>query len=263
MSDLKKIIIALAVIVLLLGLHYLNWLKPAENVLVRVLTPIQAKARDFSSGIKDFSNNWLNKRNLLLENNDLKEKLKTSRVDQAKLNSLSAENELLKKELKFLEERPVKYVAAKIVTGISDPLSQSVIINRGRKDGITKGLAVVADKGILVGKVYEVRDNFSKVLLLTDSQSKVAATIQNLDLTIGLVEGQFGLSFAMTNIPQNQAVAEGDLIVTSGLEGNIPKDLLIAQVESVNQVESEIFKTAILKPVIPFNNLSYVLVIIP
>ncbi len=263
MSNLKKIIISLAVILLIIVLHYLGWIKPVENTVVRILAPVQAKTRDFSLGVKSFSNSWLSKRNLLSENNDLKEKLKNSEVDQSKLNSLNAENELLKKELEFLEEKPLKYVAAKIVTGISDPLSQSVVINRGSKDGITKGLAVVADKGILVGKVYEVQDDFSKVLLLTDNQSKVAVTIQNLGQTIGLVEGQFGLSFAMTNIPQNQAVAEGDLVVTSGLEGNIPKDLLIAQVESVNQVESEIFKTAILKPIIPLNNLSYVLVIIP
>lgn len=263
MSNLKKIITALVIIALLLGLHYLGWLKPAENVVVRVFSPVQTKIHDFSLGIKSFSGNWLNKRNLLSENEDLREKLKNSQVDQAQLNSLNSENELLKKELEFIEEKPVKYAAAKIITGISDPLSQSVIINRGSKDGVIKGLAVVADKGILVGKVYEVQDNFSKVLLLTDNQSKVAVTIQNLDQTIGLVEGQFGLSFAMTNIPQNQAVVEGDLVVTSGLEGNIPKNLLIAQVESVNQVESEIFKTAILKPIIPLNNLSYVLVIIP
>jgi len=53
------------------------------------------------------------------------------------------------------------------------------------------------------------------------------------------------------------------LVVTSGLEGKIPKNLLIAKVESVEAVESEIFKTAILRPIIPLSTLSDVVIIIP
>ena len=67
----------------------------------------------------------------------------------------------------------------------------------------------------------------------------------------------------MTNIPQNQEISSGDLVVTSGLEGKIPKNLLIAKVESVEAVESEIFKTAILRPIIPLSTLSDVVIIIP
>ena len=72
-----------------------------------------------------------------------------------------------------------------------------------------------------------------------------------------------GLSFSMTNVPQDQDVREGDLVVTSGLEGNIPKNLLVAVIDGISQVESEIFKTATLKPIVSFDNLSYVTVIIP
>ncbi len=100
-------------------------------------------------------------------------------------------------------------------------------------------------------------------MLLKDSKSRVAVTIQNLDHTVGLVEGQYGLSFSMTNIPQNQDIREGDLVVTSGLEGKIPKNLLVAKVASIKSIESEIFKTAILTPILNFDNLSNVLVIIP
>jgi rod shape-determining protein MreC len=162
-----------------------------------------------------------------------------------------------------VRESKINTVAAKIITGVSDTLSKSVIINRGSSDGIEKGMAVVAEGGVMIGKIYDVHTDYSKVLLLTDNKSRVAATIQNIDRTTGLIEGQFGLSFAMTNIPQDQEVHEGNLIVTSGLEGKIPKDLLIAKVDSVNSVESEIFKTALLTPIISFDNLSYVLVIVP
>jgi len=258
----KSFLIILIVIGLVISLHYIGWIKPAENFFVRILSPIEGGLRSGSLSIKGFYDNWIIKRDLLAENAKLKEQLKNYQMDLSRANSLEEENELLKEELNFAKESGHAYVSAKIITGVSDRVSQSVVINRGKSDGITKGLAVIGGNGIMVGKISEVQDNFSKVLLLTDINSKIAATVQNTDRTSGLVEGQFGLSFKMTNIAQDQEIKEGDLIVTSGLEGQIPKNILIAKVERVDKVESEIFKTAMLSPLISFANLSDLLVII-
>lgn len=259
----KLLVIGLIIIILLIATHYISWLAPVENLAVRAIEPVQKTTHSLTSGLRNFYSNWLSHRDLLSENEKLKEELKNIQLDQSQINSLKQENELLKRELRFVQQENFKFISARIITGVSDNLSRSVIINRGQKDGLQKGMAVVADEGILVGKIYEVSDNFSKVLLLTDNKSKVAATIQNQNQTVGLVEGQFGLSFTMTNIPQTAEVNENDLVVTSGLEGQIPKDLLIAKVDQVNQIESEIFKTAILTPIISFDHLSYVLVVVP
>src|SRR3989344_4049004 len=133
----KLALLGLMIIFLIIALHYINWLKPVENALIKVLGPGQEKIYSLVLDIKDFH------------------------------------------------------------------------------DQVEDGLAVVAGPGVMVGKIYDVYADHSKVLLLTDNQSRVAATIQNLNNTTGLVEGQFGLSFAMTNIPQDQEVKNGDLIVTS------------------------------------------------
>lgn len=259
----KLSIFGCLIIFLLVAFHYINLLNPVENALLKFLDPLESRIYALVLGVKDLNDRWLTKRNLLIENAALSEQLKQLKIDKSKVSSLESENTLLKEELKFVKEAKLSYAAAKIITGVSDTISKSVIINRGSDSQIEKGLAVVSGEGVMIGKVADVYSDYSKVLLLTDNKSKVAATIQNLDKTTGLVEGQFGLSFTMTNIPQDQAVQTGDLIVTSGLEGKIPKNLLIAQVESVNQIESEIFKTAFLKPIVPLDNLSYVLVILP
>lgn len=260
---LKPAIVGLVIIAVLIFLHYVGWLRPAEGVVVKILSPLQRASLVVSGQGKSFYDSWLKKRDLLAENGNLQEQLKYSQIDSSRIKALEEENALLKKELGFINEKKMKYVAAKIISGVSDPYSQTVVINQGRGQGLAKGMAVVTDNGVLIGKLTEAGDGFSKVLLLTDSKSKVAATVQNSDRTAGLVEGQFGLSFSMTNIPRNQEIKDGDTIVTSGLEGQIPKNLLIARVESVKEVESEIFKTAILKPIASFDNLSDVLVIIP
>lgn len=260
---LKLIISGFIVVLLLIGLHYLTWLRPIEGAVVRMLSPISTKTHSFSVNAKEFYGDWILKRDLLKENEVLRQKLEEARISKSRLNSLVEENDLLKEELRFAREHEITMVAATIITGVSDSFSKSVVINRGSNENIEKGMAVVAGEGIMIGKIYEVYPDYSKVLLLTDNKSSVAATIQNLDRTTGLVEGQFGLSFSMTNIPQDQEIQEGDLIVTSGLEGKIPKNLLIAEVDSVVSIESEIFKTAHLSPIIPFGNLSHVLVVVP
>ncbi len=260
---LKPTVVGLVAIFFVAVLHYIGWIKPVENLLIRAVSPVQERAYSLSLGIISFKGDWLTKRDLLAENKSLRGQLIDFQMDLSRINSLQEENDLLKQELNFVKESGHKYVSAKIITGVSDPLSESVIINRGSSDGIAKGLAVVTGGGIMVGKVSEVQSNFSKVLLLTDNKSKVAATIQNINHTAGLVEGQFGLSFAMTNIPQDEPIKPGDLVVTSGLEGQIPKNLLIAKIERVDKIESEIFKTAILDPIVPLGNLSDVLIIIP
>lgn len=259
----KSSIYGLAAILIAVFFHYVGWLAPVEGALVVIFSPVQQTVYNAASGGQNLYSSWVKKRDLLAENQKLQNQLTELSIDTARLKSLEEENDLLKKEMNFVEENKFKFVAAKIISGVSDPLSQSVIINRGQKDAIEPGLAVVAADGIMVGKVSEVHDSYSKVVLLSDNKSRVAATVQNLDHTVGLVEGQYGLSFSMTNIPQNQEIRDGDLIVTSGLEGKIPKNLLIAKVESVRSVESEIFKTAMLQPIISLSSLSDIVVIIP
>jgi rod shape-determining protein MreC len=259
----KSSIYGLTAILIAVFFHYLGWLRPVEDLAVGFLGPVQHVFYGASQSSNSFYNAWLKKRDLLKENEQIKTELVRMTVDSSKLKSLEEENSLLKQELNFVEQKKYKFVAARIISGVADPLSQSVIINRGKRDGIEKNLAVVSNDGIMVGKIIDVYDDFSKALLLSDNKSRVAATVQNLDHTVGLVEGQYGLSFSMTNIPQNQEIKEGDLVVTSGLEGKIPKDLLIAKVDRIKSVESEIFKTAILTPIISLNSLSDVIVIIP
>jgi len=259
----KNFLIALVAMLLIIIGHYLRLTSPLESLAVGALSPVQQEVYGAQSRVGSFYDAWLAKRSLLQENQDLKNQLVSYQVEAAKIRALEDENALLKNELKFAETAKYKYVSARIISGVTDPYSQSIVINAGKNDGLDKGLAVVSAAGVLVGKILEANDNYSKVLLLTDDKSKVAAAVQNDDHTSGLVEGQFGLNFTLTNIPRDQQIKEGDLIVTSGLEGRIPKNLPIAKVESVKVVESEIFKTAILSPLLDFNNLSYVLVIIP
>ena len=138
-----------------------------------------------------------------------------------------------------------------------------MIINIGSNAGVKEGLAVISEEGLFIGKIYDVNYDFSTVLLVTDNHSKVAASILNKDKTIGIIEGKYGLSCKMNLIPQNEEIQENDLLITSGLETNIPQGLVIGQVDRVENVEGDLFKSASIKLLLDLNKVKIVSVLTP
>jgi rod shape-determining protein MreC len=112
----------------------------------------------------------------------------------------------------------------------------------------------------LVGRVREVGDGWSRVLLIVDTKSSVNALTQSTRAN-GLVEGQPDGSLVMRNIPQGDIVSVGDTVFTSGLGGNFPRQLLIGQVTGVERKDFELYQTATVQPTVDFDHLEVVLVI--
>ena len=143
-----------------------------------------------------------------------------------------------------------------------DPLRNSIVIDRGGKAGVKLGQPVIVDNGILAGKIIKVENNTSIAQLVNDQQSKVAVTIMNVDTSIGLVEGGYGLSIQMDFIPQNESVLVGDTVITSGLEEGIPHGLIIGTVDSVEKEAYQPFQKATISPIINLEKIREVSVII-
>lgn len=150
-------------------------------------------------------------------------------------------------------------VVAEVISYDQNSLRRTILINRGARDGIARGMPVVTNEG-LVGRVIEVFANASRVLLITDPSSRISARLQNTRVQgsiVGLLTG--GLRMEM--IPLEANVQEGDIVITSGLGGNFPADLLIGQVVSRRQFEFDLNQTAEVRSLIDFNTLEFVLVV--
>jgi rod shape-determining protein MreC len=120
---------------------------------------------------------------------------------------------------------------------------------------------VIVDNGLLVGKISHVELRSAIVQLLTDNKSKIAATVMNSQKSIGVVEGGYEISVQMNLIPQHELVSIGDMIITSGLETQIPRGLLIGRVEAIKKEIYQPFQQAVLTPLAPLESLTTVLVI--
>jgi rod shape-determining protein MreC len=123
-----------------------------------------------------------------------------------------------------------------------------LIIDRGAEDGLKSGQPAIVDDGIIIGKIKSVRKNSAIVLLLTDSTSRLAVAIQGGGDILGLLEGDRGLSMGISLIPQNEQVSLGDMVITSGIEAEIRRGLIIGTIERVEKDEQKPFQTATVTP---------------
>jgi rod shape-determining protein MreC len=154
------------------------------------------------------------------------------------------------------------YKAAAVIGHDPSPFLHYVIINRGSNDGILRGMPVVTYQG-LVGRVDAVIADASRVQLITDSASNVNVRLQNAQTDASLVGSVTG-DVTLDLIPQDETIEieEGDLVLTSGLGGGYPPDLIVGQVVNIRSREFDLFQRATVQPVADFNSLEIVLVIV-
>jgi rod shape-determining protein MreC len=172
-----------------------------------------------------------------------------------------AETEILSALVDFARANPdYTYKGATVIGRDPSPFYRYVIINVGTNQGVLPGMPVVTDKG-LVGRVDAVIAEAARVQLITDADSSVNVGLPASGteaMLVGSVTGDLTLEM----IPQSAAVQTGDVVLTSGLGGGFPPNLLVGQVASVRKLDFELFQSAAIQPNVDFARLQYVLVIV-
>lgn len=176
--------------------------------------------------------------------------------------ALEEENNRLRALLDLKQKKYSAAVAAHITGRDWREWFRSVVIDKGADEGIVFSAAVVREDGAspsLVGRVMEVGDHSSKVLLITDAASSVSARIEGKG-DMGLLEGQNRSWVALNYLSQNSQIEPGDRVMTAGL-AVFPPGIPIGIVESVTTTPDGYFKTAKVIPTSPFTSLREVLVL--
>ncbi|RMD59400.1 rod shape-determining protein MreC [Candidatus Parcubacteria bacterium] len=256
----------LAVATLLIFLHFTHLLSPLERVVILTLNPVMGKLQWVGTRLKVSFNRQKDKRDFLRIIKELEEDNQKLLAENAKLKQLQEENEKLRQYLDFMRRRRFRYVMANIVTHNRELAGEgqgSIIIDRGSKNGLYAGLALVNSQGLVVGKIIEVKDSIARACLIIDKNCQIAAALQNKNKTSGVVRGELGLTIKMELIPQTEEIKEGEIVVTSGLEDSIPPDLVIGRISQVNKSNNEVWQEAILDSPLDFTDLTMVAVVLP
>ena len=201
------------------------------------------------------------------ENGQLKKKLDSMNALQVENETLKQENKQLKQQLS-LNKSLTSYtdISTYVISRSPSTWQNQIVISKGSNAGITKGSAVVSDKG-LIGRVMEVNRNNSKVELVTtqdDAADRFAVQlIDNNGQTVnGLITGYDTDTnlLVMGQITSKENVKKGTQVITSGLGGTTPKGLFVGTVEKVVNQQAGLPTKIYIKPAADMTNLNVVTV---
>lgn len=184
---------------------------------------------------------------LVQQNEILNRQVEELSSEIAVLERARIENKFLREALGFFRETKLELVPTEIIAFDILNVSQTFTIDRGKNDGVEVGDPVIVAKGILVAVVSDVFDSTSEARLLTSSAVSVNAEVLPSGAS-GIVRGEHGLGLVFDLISQNEVIKTGDSVITSGLGGGFPKNLLIGQIGEVDSGGPELFQKASIVP---------------
>lgn len=144
---------------------------------------------------------------------------------------LEQETSEFRELLNIKEDPKSNFNSARVIGDTGGPFVHTLLMNAGHKDGVRKGQAVVNGKG-LVGRVVATGTSSSRVLLLTDLNSRIPVLVEQSRYRAALT-GDNTEYPQLSFLPLNGKVAPGDRIITSGHGGLLPPGLPIGVVRSV------------------------------
>lgn len=197
---------------------------------------------------------------LRARNEELEKEISSLQTKIIDLNQQLSEAEVLYALLDYQKENlQQKYITAAVIGRDPNPFMRYILINQGSDDGLRRGMPVITDRG-LVGKIDAVTASGARVQLITDPGSVVNVRLDP-DRGDAQIAGSLTGDINMDMVSQDVDLQTGDLVLTSGLGGSFPVDILIGQVVTIRRQTNELFQTATIQPVVDFNALQAVLVI--
>jgi rod shape-determining protein MreC len=194
------------------------------------------------------------------ENQRLLQELGESRQKIIQQREQELENQRLRDLLEFKRSLPSPAVPAEIIGKDPSAWFKTVIIDKGRADGLRRGLPVVSALGV-VGQIIDVSEHQSRLMLIIDRNSGADALVQRTRAR-GIVKGTSRDECYLDYVLHADDVRAGDLVVTSGYDGVYPKGLLIGTVTDVDFKGGDFFKEVQITPAVDFDKLEEVLVIV-
>lgn len=194
------------------------------------------------------------------ENERLRDEIERLRLENQITNELLSENERLREALGFKRLHPLRSMAVQVIGKESSPSSSTITVNKGSDDGLAKNQAVITAEGV-VGRILTVLPGTAMVQLITDPGSTLAVRVMR-NREEGLLEGKIDRC-ALKYVSYYVDIQEGDVLVTSGLDGIYPKGLAVATVTKVKKHEASSFQTVTAKPAVRFSRLEEALVLKP
>lgn len=230
-----------------------------ERAVLTFAAPFQSGIDGVTDAVSDLWQHyfWLvevEKRNTVLEKENRKLRSELQQVEEFRL-----QNERLRDLLAFVDDVDRPALPAQVIGEDASSWARTVVIDKGTRAGLRVGLPVVAAEGV-VGRIIKSAPDSSRVLLVTDASSAIAALVQRTRAR-GVARGQgeqMSLEYALRDLD----IETGDLLVTSGMGGVFPKGLPLGRIAVVQRDDFGLFQRVEVTPSVDFSYLEEVLVVV-
>jgi rod shape-determining protein MreC len=236
----KVVFFSLIALILLVADSRLRSLATIREVVGTVLYPLEAVALLPRDAVYMAGGYFTSLSALQKENNALKQQQLTNSQTLQQVHQLSAENDQLRRLLAANERVPVKSIMSEILYDARDPFTRKIVLDRGAQQGVELGQPVIDDIGV-VGQVTRVFPFTSEVTLLTDKEQAIPVQVVRSGLrSVAYGQGNSG-TLDLRFMPANADIKNGDILVTSGIDGVYPAGLSVAKVVHVENKSSDAF----------------------
>ena len=250
------LIIALSVLILNLS----GFLQPVQNLVARPIITVQSWFALRFSALRDVLSSPRDMATLRNEVNRLEAENALLQQEIISLREQAAEVDVLAALLNYARAQPQnRYLATNVIGRDVSPFIRSILIEGGSDAGISRGMPVVTSRG-LIGRVVEVFATYSRVQLVTDPEIVVNIKFQE-SRTEGVLTAQLNGELVVDLIDLNAELAQGELVLTSGLGGKYPADIPVGRILSIHHRDYNLFQQTTIQSSVEFDRLNIVLVI--
>jgi rod shape-determining protein MreC len=259
-SKIVKLVIVLIVCAFLIFFNPKGFFNPIRGVFLSISAPFQKIFYQSSQKIGGTVSFLASISEIKNDNAKLSKENNFLAAQVASLQEEKNQNALLREQLGLVPRDKFSLVGGFVIGQDPQGSESWIILDKGEKDGISVGMAVIVSNGILVGKVEEVYATSSKINLLASSSSSVNVSDAETGAK-GIIRGEYGLGLVMDMVTQADVLNVGDTIITSGLGSNIPRGLLVGKIKDIKVSDDRLFQRATVVSRIKYSGLDVVFVI--
>jgi rod shape-determining protein MreC len=238
---------AIALLLLIIDARF-DALRTARQVAATVLMPVERVVlvpRDVIRAALDYLQSSAS---MATENRDLKKQAIAQADAAVRQAQLEAENNQLRKLLSLTQDAQVPTTAAEVLYDARDPYSHRIVIDRGSQHGIRAGYPVIDDHGV-IGQVTRISPFQSEVTLLTDKDQAIPVQVVRNGLRSVAFGGSRSGLLDLRFMAASADLQQGDLLVTSGLDGVYPPGLPVARIVQIDRKADTAFSRVLCEPV--------------
>lgn len=252
----KKLKIVLVILLIFLALLALNkfFYLNIKNIVFSISSPIQKILWQKQNTMSEIFGSFFKLKEFKIENRELKKENIFLKSKILELKELEKENKNLREALDLELEKEFKLILAEIISQKTE--GDFVLINQGKKDGVSENMPLITKEKVLVGKVGQVFNNFSQVILISNKNFTFSVKIalptgrqeSEEDSILGSARGKGNFELQIELLPSDSPIKTGDIVSTALLEGTFPENLLVGEIKNIKKSDIKPFQEGEIEP---------------